>query len=176
MEIQKIILGLLQANPMTGYELKQMFDTSLRFCSGASFGSIYPVLKKLEAAGLVSMELMVQDGKPNRKVYSITPAGKEAFAESLLEKLNVPPFRNEFITKAFFCSSVGQKRCEKLAEEYLQILATRREDLEQAGEVIQKGANVYQKLCYRFGQRLIKHFEENTRQFIEELKEELKDK
>ena len=81
MNIQNIILGLIQIKPMTGYELKQKFDTSLGFFSGASFGSIYPLLKKLEKQGLVKLHLEVQDGRPNRKIYSITQRGRKAFIQ-----------------------------------------------------------------------------------------------
>ena len=49
----RVILGLLAWQPQTGYEIKQVTDRSTRFFWGASYGQIYPELRRLEAAGLV---------------------------------------------------------------------------------------------------------------------------
>ena len=49
----RVILGLVAWSPRTGYEIKQITDRSTRFFWGASYGQIYPELRRLEAAGLV---------------------------------------------------------------------------------------------------------------------------
>jgi DNA-binding PadR family transcriptional regulator len=48
----KVIVGMLAARPRSGYEIKQLVDTSARFFWTASYGQIYPELKRLEKAGL----------------------------------------------------------------------------------------------------------------------------
>jgi len=50
----KVILGMLAARPRSGYEIKQLVDNSARFFWAASYGQIYPELKKLERAGIDS--------------------------------------------------------------------------------------------------------------------------
>ena len=47
----KVILGMLAARPRSGYEIKQLVDNSARFFWAASYGQIYPELKRLEDAG-----------------------------------------------------------------------------------------------------------------------------
>ena len=76
MDIKSILLGFLMKQSMTGYELKKAFSISFSHFSGISYGSIYPALKKLEKEGLVTMELQIQDGTPNRKIYTVTDAGR----------------------------------------------------------------------------------------------------
>ena len=47
---------MLAARPRSGYEIKQLVDSSARFFWAASYGQIYPELKRLERAGLVASE------------------------------------------------------------------------------------------------------------------------
>ena len=49
----RVILGVLGLGPRTGYDIKKLTDVSTRFFWSASYGQIYPELKRLEAAGLV---------------------------------------------------------------------------------------------------------------------------
>ena len=49
----KVILGMLAARPRSGYEIKQIVDSSARFFWAASYGQIYPELRRLEEAGLI---------------------------------------------------------------------------------------------------------------------------
>jgi DNA-binding PadR family transcriptional regulator len=48
-----VILGMLGWQPMSGYEIKSLVDKSTRFFWAASYGQIYPELRKLAAAGLI---------------------------------------------------------------------------------------------------------------------------
>ena len=72
------ILGLLATRPMSGYDLKGTFDQSVSYVWNASGSQIYSALRELERNGYVQAELVVQESRPNKKIYSITPAGLEA--------------------------------------------------------------------------------------------------
>ncbi len=89
MDVQSVLLGFLMHQSMTGYDLKKAFSNSFSYFSGFSYGSIYPALKKMENQGLISKRIEIQDGAPNRKIYTITEAGRGAFLESLRTPL--PP-------------------------------------------------------------------------------------
>ena len=71
----RVILGLLAWRPRTGYEIKQVTDQSTRFFWGASYGQIYPELRRLEADGLVESREEPR-GRVPRRVYSLTKAGR----------------------------------------------------------------------------------------------------
>src|SRR5437588_784579 len=49
----RVVLGMLRMGKRTGYEIKQLVDVSTRFFWAASYGQIYPELKRLDAQGLV---------------------------------------------------------------------------------------------------------------------------
>ena len=73
----RVILGLLAWQARTGYEIKQVTDRSTRFFWGASYGQIYPELRRLEEAGLV-VSREEPRGRVPRRVYSLTDAGQRA--------------------------------------------------------------------------------------------------
>ena len=76
MGLQHGILGFLNYGPCSGYELAKAFHSSVQFFWPAQTSQIYLTLGKLEHAGLVAHETVIQNGKPNKNVYSILPAGR----------------------------------------------------------------------------------------------------
>src|SRR3954471_5328880 len=86
------ILGLLQQSPMHGYELRKELAAVLGGLRSISYGSLYPALKRMQAAGLIASDdptpraLLPADapaltGRRGKGVYAITAEGKERFAE-----------------------------------------------------------------------------------------------
>jgi len=82
MDVKTVCLGLLTQGPASGYDLKKTFESTFGHFFAAGFGSIYPALGTLAEAGLVTCTEVPQDGKPDRKVYSITDDGREAFTRA----------------------------------------------------------------------------------------------
>ncbi|WP_182348383.1 PadR family transcriptional regulator [Tomitella gaofuii] len=81
--LELAILGLLHESPMHGYELRKRLTGLLGAFRAFSYGSLYPTLKRMQAHGLIAEEEGA-DGvvrRRARKVYRLTPAGKERFAE-----------------------------------------------------------------------------------------------
>lgn len=75
--IEAAILGLLYENSHYGYELEKIIEErGMRNWTDIGFSSIYYVLKKLEDKNLVVKELEKVEGKPSRKVYTVTYDGK----------------------------------------------------------------------------------------------------
>ena len=72
------ILACLTERPMTGYELAKTFDTSIGFFWKADHQQIYRELSKLRDRGHVQAREVVQTGKPNKLVYTLTPEGRAA--------------------------------------------------------------------------------------------------
>jgi PadR family transcriptional regulator, regulatory protein AphA len=93
MNIRTICLAILAHGEASGYDLKKHWEDGPFFhLGGASFGSIYPALAKLEQEGLIASREETQAGKPPRRVYALTPAGSAAF----LEEMRAPPQRDVF--------------------------------------------------------------------------------
>jgi DNA-binding PadR family transcriptional regulator len=166
MDVKSMLLGFLMHSSMTGYELKKVFALSFSFFSGLSYGSIYPALRKMEQEGLITMRLEIQDGSPNRKVYTITDAGKQAFFQALKEPLHFEKQRNAFLTRLFFFAHLSQGERVASARKYLDSVKQVRGELEAARPQIELRANRYQYLCFQFGLRFFEDLAGNLSEVI----------
>src|SRR6185437_5779398 len=83
-DIKFPVLGFLMESEMTGYDIKRRFRDPIGFFYRASDGSIYPALKKLARDGMVTMR-DDRRGMRARKLYAITPKGREHFLRTLRE-------------------------------------------------------------------------------------------
>ena len=101
------ILGLLNRKSMTGYDLMKEFNMDLVNFWYARHSQIYPELKKLTEEGLITFATVIQGEKMEKKLYSITPKGKEDFSTWLLEKdLLEPTPKDIFRLKTYFIESM----------------------------------------------------------------------
>lgn len=96
-----VILGMVSREPRSGYEIKAIVDNTTRFFWAASYGQIYPELKRLAEAGLIEGSEAPR-GDRKRTVYAITAAGEA----ELKDWLRLPPqtfeMREEGLLKLFF--------------------------------------------------------------------------
>lgn len=97
----RVILGMLRIRSMSGYEIKQAVDQSTRFFWAASYGQIYPELRRLEREGLIEGE-QAPRGARRRTVYTLTDRGKEVFQDWLEQPPAPPELRFEGLLKLFF--------------------------------------------------------------------------
>jgi PadR family transcriptional regulator AphA len=106
MSLKHALLGFINYGPMTGYELKKFFDTSVAHFWNAELSQIYPALKQLEGEGLVEMKVEVQEDRPNRKVYSISEQGRRELVDWLAKPAERDQVREPILIKVFFGSSL----------------------------------------------------------------------
>ena len=84
MKLEHYILGLLTINPHTGYDVKKHLDTEGRFGRRrAPLSQIYTTLKRMYENNLVTFIEEERDGKPDLKIYSITPEGRKFLIDFL---------------------------------------------------------------------------------------------
>jgi DNA-binding PadR family transcriptional regulator len=79
MSLEYAILGFLSYHSYTGYDLKKIFDSSIRHFWSADQSQIYRTLSRLTEKGWTQMEKVPQEDHPDRKVYSITENGQTEF-------------------------------------------------------------------------------------------------
>ena len=101
-----VILGTLGWRPMSGYEIKSIVDESTRFFWAASYGQIYPELRRLAAAGLIDGKASPQGGR-RRNVYRLTAAGRKELRAWLDADPEVFELRDEALLKLFFADATG---------------------------------------------------------------------
>ena len=104
MSLSYCILGFLTYGSMTGYDLSKAFGSSVKFFWHAQASHIYLELGKLEQKQLVTCAHIAQTEKPNKKLYTITPDGKNTFLQWLCQQDNnsFQVQKNAFLMKVFF--------------------------------------------------------------------------
>lgn len=85
MPLRHGLLGLLKYGSMTGYELHKIFSEQLYFFWQAQPSQIYRELNAMEKEGLLSSSVEIQKDRPNKKVYSITEAGRKELQQWLAQ-------------------------------------------------------------------------------------------
>ena len=104
----RVILGMLKLGVATGYDIKRIIDASTRFFWTASYGQIYPELKRLRKAGLVTAREEPR-GKVKRTVYELTPKGEDALREWLTDSEDVLfEIRDESLLRLFFSDMLSK--------------------------------------------------------------------
>jgi PadR family transcriptional regulator, regulatory protein AphA len=110
-----VVLGMLRLGLRTGYDIKQLVDRSTRFFWAASYGQIYPELKRLEEQGLIRGESDPQGGR-QRRAYELTAQG-EAALDEWLRSPDTPPveMRDPSLLKLFFADALEPHEAAALA-------------------------------------------------------------
>lgn len=81
--VQLLVLQLLSSAPLYGYGIVRRLEELGDFVAGE--GTVYPVLRRLEADGLLSSEWVTDAPGNPRRYYAITPAGRGFLGAALAE-------------------------------------------------------------------------------------------
>jgi DNA-binding PadR family transcriptional regulator len=114
--VTPVLLGMLAMGPRSGYDIKTVVDRSTRFFWAASYGQIYPELRRLEAEGLVEGEDRPNGGR-SRRVYTLTESGRDALRDWLLSSRFNVELRDESLLQLFFADSLPREQALKLLED-----------------------------------------------------------
>lgn len=109
----------------------------------AGFGSIYPALSALKAENLISVQDVVQDGKPSKKVYSITPAGRHGLIQALEEQPAPDRLRSDFLFIMFFGQLLPARDIDDLIAARVDMLQTRLAEMEQCKQPDMPGGEAF---------------------------------
>ncbi len=125
------ILGLLAFwGPLSGYDIKRLFDHTLSAMWGAAQSQIYKELRRMKELGWVEMEREEQEARPDRKIYSITDQGYEALRKWQAQPPEVFQLRDELLLKVLFGSfatpaDLAQNLRASIAAHEMRLLAYR---------------------------------------------------
>lgn len=129
--LDHILLGLLR-EPQSGYELKAAFDRSLNYFWPAELSQIYRNLKRLEADGALESQIVPSEKGPERRVYSLTPAGRRKLRKWLESEPKFGDERFTYLAQMFFMAECGDLKrslrfVRQMREEFLGRLTTYRQ-------------------------------------------------
>ena len=137
MNIRTLCLGILSFQEASGYEIKKEIEEGMfSHFIDASYGSIYPALSQLNAEGLVTVRAEEQTGRPDKKVYSVTDAGRAALAKGLLVVPARDKYKSEFLFEMLFKNMLPEAHIRLAIEKQLHDL---REDLSRMAECRAEG-------------------------------------
>lgn len=118
MSIEYAILGLLNWQPLTGYDIKKMFAGSHALYWSGNNNQIYTTLVKLYKNELVSREIEHREDGPSRKIYSITEKGRAELKKWLLSEPEPPQLKNSFLIQLAWADQLKPDELDALLEKY----------------------------------------------------------
>jgi DNA-binding PadR family transcriptional regulator len=129
------VLGLLSRGPTSGYELGSLAERTIAHFWPITRAHIYAELGRLEDAGLVSATEVAQRGRPDKRIYAITPDGERVLDDWLdSADLGDERRRNPLLLKVFFGDRMAperlagllaaeRERCQALSAHYRSVAA-----------------------------------------------------
>ena len=129
--LELALLGLIaESRAISGYDLVKTFDASMVHYWHALHGQIYPTLDRMREAGLVNSRDVIQRRRPNKRLYSITNAGRLRLLKWLLGPAEPFKLKHAQLLRTRFLGHLGpEAACAKLREErelWSGVLATYR--------------------------------------------------
>jgi len=95
-----LMVSLIHA-PKSGYDLAKQFDGSVGFFWEATHQQIYRELTKLEQQDWIKAEAIAQEGRPDKKIFSVTDLGLSQLKTWLLQSSDLAPVKDEFLLKIY---------------------------------------------------------------------------
>ncbi|MDE6846009.1 MAG: PadR family transcriptional regulator [Lachnospiraceae bacterium] len=172
------ILGFLNYEPMSGYDLVKAFESSLDFFWHAQSSHIYLELKKLEKQGYICGETVIQSDRPNKRIFSITDTGRKAFMDWLAEGSGEESthFKNAFLIKVFFSGNMTPRQSADMlkkykadCEAYLTKMGSVPESMEKYGADMESYLTIYWQFTADYGYSYIKSCIDWAQRCIEKL-------
>lgn len=148
--LEYIILGILMYGDKSGYEIKQYIQRIMSNFFDASFGSIYPALKRMENRGIIVSRDTVEGGK-YKKLYAISDSGKMEFMNWMEQPVEFSRTKPNHLIKVFFCGFLP-------TEQVKEHLCTLKKEVEPVLHMLQhhepevkKRYDIYQSSTLKFG-------------------------
>jgi DNA-binding PadR family transcriptional regulator len=163
------VLGQLAAGPASGYDVQSRLRASAAHFWHASYSQIYAELRRLERLGLASEERVVQDRRPNKRVYTITPAGREALVEWLERPWGLAQLRDESLVKLMLADPLPADAVVAEVRRLKDRHERRREEFAEEMARLPPDAGRYVRLALRKGERAQAAFAAWCQEVIDEL-------
>lgn len=119
MSLRYAVLTLLDIEPGSGYDLKRRFERSVSHFWSASHQQMYRELHRLHDEGLLDCTEQPQAGKPDKKIYSLTEAGREALEAWVQRPAPPQKIREPFLIQLFAGHHLDNAQARELVQRQL---------------------------------------------------------
>jgi PadR family transcriptional regulator AphA len=145
-----LALGLLNQQPMSGYDIKRNLKILSWLIDGPSYGNIYSSLRVLLHEGLVTMKVVPQENRPSRKVYNITEEGRRVLREWADQPIAANPSLKAFVMRLTLAGSFSQAKLIAHLEQRRDQVSAHQVVLEETAASL-VGAPDEQRLMLEYG-------------------------
>ncbi|MEW9700811.1 PadR family transcriptional regulator [Paenibacillus sp. SI8] len=151
MTSQDVILGILMKKSHSGYDIKIVLESVFSYFYNASFGTIYPTLSKMEKEGLITKESVLQEGRPNKNVYSITDEGRNHFKGYMHSPIQPNEFKSDAMIRLYFGEFVEPEATIKTLEFGIEKTQRALAELKHMYESCKANISPTQEICILIG-------------------------
>ena len=166
------VLGELASGPSSGYAIKARLEAGAAHFWHASYSQIYTELRRLNEMGFVSEEHVVQRARPNKRVYTITAAGRQALRAWLAEPWGLATLRDESLVKLTLAEPLPTSETIEQLRRLKAMHERRRAEFEAEIAALPEGAGRYLTLALRKGVHAQRAFARWCQEAIDELGKE----
>lgn len=131
MSLQHALLGVLEARPMSGYDLVRFFDGSSGYIWAAPQSQIYPTLRRMEQAGLIVGDDEQRGPRLTRTVYSVTEKGLAELRNWLGTPTKPQPIRDPLLLQALHFDMIEPEQAHEVLEQFIHEQETAAEEAER---------------------------------------------
>jgi len=167
---QDVILGILMESDASGYEIKKKLEKVFSYFYNASYGTIYPTLKKMENDGLITKQNIVQEGKPNKNIYTITEKGRQSFYRYLESDIQDVEIKSDFMIRLFFGKFAEPELVIKWIETGIQKTEQSLAKLYAEHERWHSKMSLTQLLCLNIGISNLENILKNLKEGLDKIK------
>jgi PadR family transcriptional regulator AphA len=130
MSLKFAVLGLIALKPASGYDIKRTIDRSIYFIWNVTGPQIYNTLRALRDDGHIESEDIAQQGKPDKQLHRITPAGTRALREFCNAPVRASVTRDEVLLRIFFGNFAEEAVVMRELAAYLERIRRERATME----------------------------------------------
>ncbi len=149
--IRHLILGLLTQQPMSGYDIKRFLKSLSWLIDSPSFGSLYPTLHALREDDLVTVEVTPRQGRPPRKIYTITEAGRQVLGEWVDQPVAPGASLRTFVMRLILASNFSHTGLISHLQQRRSQVAVHHATLKQITEALDGTVDSGQRLAFGYG-------------------------
>ncbi len=136
---------------MSGYDIKRFLRRLSWLVDSPSFGSLYPALHALLEAGLVTVEVVPQQDKPPRKIYTISGTGEQTLREWVDQPVTSGASLKSFLMRLILASNLSRDGLTAHLEQRRSQVADHQLSLQQTAEIMDNGADLGDLLALDYG-------------------------
>jgi PadR family transcriptional regulator AphA len=145
---ENALLGILMTGPKYGYELHGYVSTQMNQFWDLSMSQVYALLKRIENDGVVVSQEELQERRPAKKIFTLTPSGRERFLDWVCSPVeHVRDMRIEFTAKLFFIRELRLTQGLTLIDKQIEALEEKLQVIESSKDKI---SDEFQSLLYSF--------------------------